>query len=498
MDKWLGDELQEILNDDPKRSNNISFEDFKLSIALGDLSLNNVKITPVQVDSSQSLVAAVDRFDIKGVSLYHLFLNREIITETLTVEKPNIRLAVSSEQAVVGNSENINNLWADILTGVIVRDFLVKDAKIVIEDQETGVEQLNMQEVYLTVTKIEIDTSTIDDPFPFKYENINLLAKDITADLNEFIIKIPKLAATENTVQITDLKVVPKSVDRNGQKLTISAGLLDINRFDWGFYKEEFYLKVKTLDIENADLTVSKEKYTTSSLTEKPLLASRLAALPITMHVDSVTIKKSMISYQKLNDETGEIGTIEFNDVYATAYNITNDSLKLTKNHLAMIDLKSQFMGISNLDAHFELDLVDGKDGFRGNGKLGATNVDGYNKMLVPLAGVRAKGDLSNFEFTIMGDKYTSTGSLNMDYENLQIAVLNNETQKKNLFLSSLAGIVIDNNNRTEDKGYRQGTISASKVKHKSFLHYLWISLKSGIIDIVAPKLNQKKKSKKR
>ena len=497
LDKWLGNELEEILNDDPNRSTNISFEDFKLSFVQGDLSLNNVEIIPVSVDSTESILVTVDRFNIEGVSLYKLFFNREIRTETLLIINPKATLKLSSKQAVVGNSTEINKLWEDILTRVTVSDLLVENGQITIVDEKTSQEQLKMEAIDLMVTQIEIDTSTIDDPFPFKYKDIALSAEQIDVNLKEFSIAIPELTATEKTVRIKKIDVLPKSINSNGQTLTIRTDVLDISHFDWGFDNEEFFLRIKTFEINQAGLSVKKEKLISNTGDEKTLLATSLSALPITLHIDSITIKDSHIAYQKINDETNETGTIAFNNVYATAYNITNDSSELTHNKWAMIDIKSRFMNSSSLDAHFEFDLKSTTDAFTGNGKLGKTNLEDLNDMLIPLAGVEASGQLNHFEFIINGNKYNASGSLEMEYDKIKVAVLNSKKDKKNILFSSLADIVINNNNDKESRSYKIGKIAASKVRHKSFIHYLWAALKSGITDIVAPKISHKKNKKR-
>jgi hypothetical protein len=498
MDRWLAQELQEILNKNPNRSNNILIEELTSNIWIGDISLSDVKIIPISTDSSQVPLATIENFSIEGVSFLKLLKNKEVVTKTLIIHHARVRLLVSSKHEVVGDSEKVNALWTDILTRINVENFEIESGELVIQDEVTGKEKLNMININLLVTDIIMDTSTVDDPFPFLYHDIEFSADDVKVELKEFMLVINKIKATEDALNITELKLDPKPDDHAPQSLSITSEVIEVSHFDWGFIQEQFYLKIVKLEVTKAKLAVLQKRKSKYSSKEKPLLPATLRNLPIKLHVDSVVIKDTDIIYDQLNKETGEIGELRFTNFYSTAYHITNDEQELQKSSIATIDIQTRCMNKGKLKAQFHFDLLDRSDAFRASGSLDPMDLKEYNLVLKPLASVEVEGRMDKFAFAISGNKWKSSGSLNFHYDALHVNVLNQAKERKNVLLSSLGNFVINGTNQPNKSGYRIGVINSSKERSKSFFAYLWDSLRSGIVDVVAPRMADKGKKSKR
>ena len=216
------------------------------------------------------------------------------------------------------------------------------------------------------------------------------------------------------------------------------------------------------------------------------------------LHVDSVVVKNSEIIYEQPNNEGTETGKVVFHNFYCTGYNITNDAEALSIKNSATIDVETDFMKTGHLKSQFNFDITDKNDGFNGFGNINGMDITEFNSILSPLANIELSGEMSLFQFNIQGNKWKSEGDLTFDYKNLNVHVFDEAKNKKKVFLSGLSKLVVNGNNAPDMAGYKTGTISASKIRNKSFFVYLWDSLKSGIMEIAAPNVKTEKKNKRK
>lgn len=498
LGRWLNSELESILNKDPNRKNNITFTDFSIKIAQGDIAIYGVKIIPINSDSSTVPIATINKFVIDGVNFRKLLTSKEIETKTLRIVQPVVTILIKARQKVIGDSKKINLLWKDILTRVNVKNFEIVDGLVSIYDPFEKKRQFSMNPVNLTVTDIIVDTTTIDDPFPLKYETIDLSAGNIEMEFTDFILKTESIWVSEHTLNIKGLNFIPLNENNRPQIITISTKSIDVSHFEWGFLNEEFFLSVNTIEVDQAHLSVLKNMRVAPSTNEKPLLPTILRELPMRLHVDSVVVKNSEIIYEHPNNEGTETGKVLFQNFYCTGYNITNVSEALKIKNTTTIDVETDFMETGHLKSQFNFDITDTNDGFNGFGNINGMDITEFNSILSPLVNIELSGEMSLFQFNIKGNKWSSEGKLTFDYKNLNVHVFDETKNKKKVFLSGLSKLVVNGNNAPDMAGYKTGTISASKIRNKSFFVYLWDSLKSGIMEIAAPNVKTEKKNKRK
>lgn len=498
LSSWLGGELVQILNKDSNRKYDIVFTDFSLNIVNKSITINNVSVIPISNDSIKTPIVSVKRFELMGVSFQKLISSKEIVTKTLRITEPEVNFRVNATQKVIGDSKEINLLWNDILPRINVENFEIHNGSVTIYDNLLDRKQLSMHPINLRITDIVIDTTTIDDPFPLNYNTIDFAAENLEIEFDKFFLEISRFDATEYSLIIKELQLLPKKEVKESQEMTISSQSIEVSHFNWGFLEEQFFLRIRKLKVNNTDLTVLQNRAAVQYYGEKPLLSSMLRQLPFQLHMDTVTLRKSKIAYEQLNAVNNAVGRIEFDNFYASVYNITNDQKALIKAHYTVIDMETDFMKSGHLKSQFNFDLTDKNDSFTGIGTLNRMDLSEFNSILNPIANVNVNGQMDSFDFNIKGNKWKSTGTLDFVYDHFKVEVYDQEKQKKKVLLSGLSKLVIRGSNQQNMPNYKTGSISASRIRNKSFFTYLWSSLKSGILDVVAPSMKKDKKKKRR
>ncbi len=219
---------------------------------------------------------------------------------------------------------------------------------------------------------------------------------------------------------------------------------------------------------------------------DTPLPMKMLENLPVAFHSDSILITSSKVVYEEHGEESNEPGMVTFNGLYASIYNLStlHDSIR---GQTAM-SARATVMNEALLEAEFV--FPNSKHSFRYNvaGKLAPVNLAAFNTMVVPSAFVKINdGQLKGLNFDYSYNTENSEGWLTMEYENLDISLLNKEdgsTKKFKTFITET--FVLNKDNLKEDNSYQEGKISFERDKKKSIFNYWWKSLFSGIKDILA------------
>lgn len=210
-----------------------------------------------------------------------------------------------------------------------------------------------------------------------------------------------------------------------------------------------------------------------------------LGSLPIPFHADSVLIINSKVVYEEFGEESSEPGYIFFESLYASIYNLSTIP-DLIDGQTGM-SARALLMGSSLLEAEFVFPNEVHPEAYRVSGKLNPLDIPVLNPILEPSAFVRVEeGNIRRLEFGYTYDNNRADGNLELEYENLNISLLDKEDGSKKVIKTIIAEtFIISKENLKEKNSYTEGTISFDRDKKKSVFNYWWKSVFSGIKDIL-------------
>lgn len=211
------------------------------------------------------------------------------------------------------------------------------------------------------------------------------------------------------------------------------------------------------------------------------------------LQLDTLRIKQSYIEYAELGPKSDEPGVIYFDDLYASAYNLTNEK-ELLEAQAPMVDAQARFMGKGLLEVQFQFFPLTPDFQYAYHGHLGEFAIENANEMVDPrLSLVLETGMVHSLSFNVKANNQLSEGEMDFHYNNLNAYVHNTETHRKKKFLSFVARVVTHKNNMPSEKNYRQGNIYFEQIQEKPFFHNVWQSVFSGIRSTVFPNILLKK-----
>ena len=161
----------------------------------------------------------------------------------------------------------------------------------------------------------------------------------------------------------------------------LSFGMIKLEDVDFLSLSENQHVMVKVLHINNSNVDVFMSRESPAPALDKgrnfPHVALKRLKIPI--DIDTIKIKSLNVKYTEYNPASKKKGFVSMKNSNGSITNVTNDSLKLEKDHHALADLNTSLMGTSRLNLKIDFNL-SAKDGaFSYSGSLGKFNMQSLN-----------------------------------------------------------------------------------------------------------------------
>ena len=206
------------------------------------------------------------------------------------------------------------------------------------------------------------------------------------------------------------------------------------------------------------------------------------------VRIDVIRVTNSEIGYSEKAKDGTRPGTIRFTDLWATVYNVTNDSTRMTATTPCTIDLRTRIAGAGRLNATFDYDLLSPALSMKYRGTVARMSADPLNELLVDLEGIRITSgvvDSTWFDFEVRDDM--ASGKVQVLYRDLSFEVLDKVTLDRGL-LARFQTIMVDktklkDSNPPDD--HTPATVAAvlrERPPQTNLLKFVWETLREGIL----------------
>jgi hypothetical protein len=318
-----------------------------------------------------------------------------------------------------------------------------------------------------------------------------------------YIVRGINYAANSNTLAIDSLFIHPSYKDydftsrHKYQTNRIEAALSNINIYD--FFTDDYSGSVSSkspyIEIGKMEMNIFRDKRKEFHHIDKPAFQDILYDFPNTFQIDSIILLSGNVAFTVHGEEANEPGRINFTEINARLYKLTNDTLFRTEKAFLELKANALLMGKGKMTVLLKGRLFDINNTFSLNGTLSGLDVAELNPIIEKNAFIYATSgriDAMNFRFT--ANNYKSTGTMTMLYHGLDIAIKNKQTDDttafRERFISYIANRRILDSNPSQGKEVREGIINYKRDPERSILHYCFRSILSGITSTLAK--NQK------
>lgn len=523
IEQKLKTELSKLINKDSLNYYDFNISSLDLSIINGSITIKEVKITPTEIslDSLKRTTNNIrvlvdfscDKIKMRGFEIKHFLLTQELEIDKFIIIQPTLTYIFNKNKSTNRNTLALQNVFSDSFKKATLDHFIIENASIIIRNIEKKNPLIQVSEFDFHLTNATIDTATIKRFSPFDYDNIEFSAEQLDLNIHEdFSISTDKLNfnAERNTTTIDNFRLKPtysqkkfsKKYKIQKQWVAIKLDTFKISNIHFEKLIQHGEFQINKISLINTDVGLYKDKSKPEPPFKKQLLpASALKKLSVNLSIDTIEVLNSKIVINEKSNLSEQVSYLSFNNLNASIYGFSNDFNQLHSNKFLSVYARTKIMNSALVNFEAKFDLLSTTDEHTVKTTVGSSDIKIFNKVLEPMMLVVAKsGSIIALIYEYSANDTSANGTIDFEYENVKIDVLDKKQQsKKQGFMSLAANTIIKSNNKKENvKSYTQGVIKVERVQNKNIFPYLWHTVQSGIIYTMAPAFSKVKKEEKK
>jgi hypothetical protein len=495
----------------------ITYDSVYIDEVAGEIIIQNLLLQPDSTYRKASdstlpknlLQVSVPELHVTGVRTDAALLDKEITAGRITLKQPVVTMFNTGNDA----AEQEQN--ADSASGTSTRYDIYR---ILLR----GLEQISVDTIIITGADYHICKWEKEDTV-FSGRNINaqlynlnisdstsmdtsrvLFAKqaDVTVEkirINEkkrryrFMLNDIKLLSAEKKFALKSFFIEPVL----GEAAFMKAAKWQTDRLNFDFTGITFNgmdipallegnLEAEGLVIRNASCKLFRDKSYPMRLISKvgQYPQQLLTGIPFKLAIKKMSVQHGFIEYKEKNPKTDRSGLVQFNDVQATFFNVTNRRKEISANNICVVHFSSRFLDKVPLKATLRLQLGSKEGKFSVEGRMGPVDAPFFNVLTKPMAKMEIKkGEVNRLAFTLHCTNYYGKGTVTLLYDDLKVAVLESEDGEldKKTLASLLANVMIKNSNPAGKKPVRVATVNYKRDIYRSMFALIWKAIFEGI-----------------
>jgi hypothetical protein len=214
-----------------------------------------------------------------------------------------------------------------------------------------------------------------------------------------------------------------------------------------------------------------------------------LSLIKDTVCVDSLKVMNSSLNYYERYVVGEKAASVSFDKIQALAVGITNHT---GRRDTIVIHAQGNFMNTSTMKLIMSIPLGSPQFSFSYNGSLRKMEVSSLNKFLEIAEHHRIKsGTLQSATYNINVNSGHATGFVRAEYNDLSVAILNNNTGSENGIFDKISSLIaktfiIKENNMPDNSGsVKIGIVKYTRKPDETFIQFVWIALRGGVCNII-------------
>lgn len=472
----------------------ISFSLVRRVLKVQDLTWKS----PSDSATGASHSAHIELISIKGIQLIPLFFNKQLHISSILIDGGNVSIIKNfKSDSTTSKKSSIPEISID--------HFELKNIHAEVQDQcltilSTDI-NISLSSVHFkNETPWEVLSNTNQSDFTIK--NLRWLSAGgpylTTADSIVF-------HRTNQTLEISSVHLIPllgkyefgQRAEKQVTWTVFDAEKVNFSGFDFVKLQDSLF-SVSKIDVTKPNLWVFCDKRLPFKNPYTPLPVQMMKSLPFGLKVDSVLIHAGKIRHEEMAKEGGKPGYIIFSGIEGRISNFNNRVFS-DRPAFAIIKANGTVSKSGYIEAELMLPAEEGKK-YSVKGMVKHMPLPELNTITESLAFFRFEsGHLNKMIFSFDHDDYSSTGKLEVNYENLKMTGLVKGSKDKAVspFKTLLINTVVKNDKGKETpREDRTGVIHAERDR-KKFVANLWVkSLFSGVQSIILPSRAKKKGNK--
>lgn len=459
----------------------------KLNSFEGTITINNPVVNiKNQEDNTLHTKIDLDKIIIEDVSYWDYIFKNEIHIEDIKLLKPNI--LYYKDVFNKAKERDTTSSIIKIFKPFIIDELSIDNTTLHIYNQSKDSLLLYVEEGMVEIDDIVINAETITKKIPATFKNYEFKADSIFLKANNFEnlttskIKLKNKDAIIKNIKFQtkySRKTLSNIIKKERDHFNLNIDSLNLSQVDFGFKNRKLFVKTRAININEPNLNIFRDKLVADDLSIKKLYSHSLRDIPFNLTIDSIKINKGKIDYTekvKVENNGGQIEFKNFNAIITNVSNTYNSPVKTT------LDITGYFMDVTPFKANWTFDVNNKNDDFVFKMDMDALEFPRINEFTEPNLKVRFKGKTNKMYFTIDGNKTKSTVDMKVNYQDLEINILNKNGNQKKWLLSKIANLFVSKDSKDKDNDFREAITDVERDQTKSVFNFIWLNTKQGLL----------------
>ncbi len=472
----FSNKVNTLLDEKVPESLNFTYGDVSTNVLLGKVNLTEVSTN----NPHQNIDFEAQSVTISGLQFLPLLQNGEMAIDDITLESPKI---VHRQTEKDTTSKKDNNPPSKKYS---IGNLSIQNGSYTMLNHTLD-SVVNLVHIDFTLSEIHFDKETAKENIPFTYGAYQLYAKKGYYNLSplEFIEfqemeldpvngKIHQLALQSKYGKVALSKRL--AVEHDHYNLTIDN--IFLKDWDFGIQNDLPYFHLEKIQLQEPVFHVYRDKLVPDDTSHQKLYNQALRDLPLDLKIDSIDIKKGLITYQERLEPDVEPEKLRFTEIEGTVHNLHSRG-----SGMVTIDINAQLMGNGPFSLDWSFDPRSKSNDFLVAGTLKEFKTENISPFLKTNLNAEVKGTVEQMYFTISGNELESQGDMKMKYDSFEFTVLKKDRLGVNKLLTTVVNLFTKDGNNTDKDGFRHGNFNVARKQDKSFFNYLWINLQQGLVD---------------
>ncbi len=489
--KMVASKIESFLSKDLPEDVKLKYDHFDFSLIHSSFKIVNPQLTSFRKNTdSIEVTVNTNRLIIEGIGFWDLLVNDEINIENIVIDQPNIEYFYKKVQKTKTDSVNKPR---SIKQNIHVKNFQTENSSFSMVNVKNDSLMLKLKNFNLELTKIEIDSTVVNETIPFRFKSYEFSFEDFFYVLNDYEnIEVKNIAVSNERINYKNLRLYTKyskiqlsqmiTSERDHVDLTIEEVSFDDEEF--GYHNDSiFFFKSPKVEVINPVFNIYRDKLVSDDLTIKALYSRMLRDLKFDLTLSKIAVKNGTINYSEKVKPGNTAGLISFSQLNADIKHLSNTYVAGEK---TTIDIDAMFMESTPIKVNWYFDVNNENDYFIFKADMGILNAENLNQFSQPNLKIKMEGELSRTFFTIEGNALKSSIDFRMNYDDFKVIILDKEGKEKNRFLSVVANLFIKKGSKKETDEFREGSkADVERDNTKSVFNYIWSNVQAGLLSVM-------------
>lgn len=495
-EKWVNDNLESILNQNPDQKYEFKLGEVDFKIFEGAIYLKNLKINSLLPDTVTHVRGEIEEAFLRNVHPLKLIFNRHLLIDDLSFIHPTIQvnLFANAEKKDRPGSA-LQEFFGEILSKGEIENFqLTRGAAVFFEN---GSRSGTIYSLGILVNGLQTDSIKVQYPIPFEYKQVKFSFDSLVyqladgqslklgkmhfdSELEQFALEDISLKYQEDIRQFARKQLYQKDlieVEVDSLKLTGFGPEIRLH--------SDVDIRARKLELFGLDLRDFRDKALPRPKEDiKPMFQGMITQVNFPLRLDTLKITDSKISYGESVPQKNDFWTIHFDKLDARIVNLTTIHEYQKEKKSFDLEMSSSLEGFGQVNAKIVVPYE--RDEYQLDLDFRNYSLPQLNQLLRPIMnGEIASGKLDRLALSLKATEKTARVNLIFDYKELKVDLFNKSGEKKNKLMSSLANIAINQSNMPGEKKYQQPNYTVIRNQYRGPFHLIWKSTKEGILEII-------------